>query len=295
MSKVSVAIFGLNGTLGKPTLEAIKSPVFADKFQFPVLAVTRDASKYSSDEYVKYITGDYISGQDALAKELKGVDAIVELVHPGPDLFAAIEGIVKQVKPKIFIPTQFGVELEKAGEVLPGFMRLKSEHSDNVRKFGVKLVDIYTAFFAQDYWLYEEVGHLGADVKTKTVTYFGSPDTKLAYNSLTDIANSIASIISKPTSELPDKVRIQAGEVSVRDIVKRYEETHDIKFTEKFVPLDKVLADAKQVWAEGFDPSKLLYYLQVLAASGLDKGVSFSENEDELVNPGGRLWTWSTF
>ncbi|SGZ48812.1 CIC11C00000000103 [Sungouiella intermedia] len=295
MSKVSVAVFGLNGALGQPTLEAIKSPVFADKFQLPILAVTRDASKYTSDEHVKYITGDYLSGKDALVKELNGVDAIVELLHPDPALFAAVEAIVGEVKPKVFIPSQFGVELEKAREVFPGFLALKSDHSDNVRKSGIKVVDIYTSFFAQGRWLYEVVGHVGGDLETKTVTYFGSPDTKVAFSSLTDIGRSIASLITKPASELPDKVRIQSGEVSLGEIIKRYEETHDIKFTEKVVPLDEALANAKEVWAKGFDPSKFLYYLQVISASGVDKGASFSQNQDELVNPGGSLWTWSKF
>lgn len=295
MSKVSVAVFGLNGTLGQPTLEAIKSPVFADKFQFPILAVTRNSSKYTSDEHVKYIQGDYINGQDALVKELSGVDVIVELLHPEPQLFAATEAIASQVKPKIYIPSQFGTNLEDANKVFPGFLDIKTNHSDAIRKFGIKVVDIYNGFFAQGHWLYEVIGHVGADVNTKTVTYYGSPDQKFAYSSLTDVGRVIASAASKPASELPDKLKVQSGEVSNAEVVKRYEETHDVKFEVKTIPQEDVLAEAKQVWAQGFDPSKFLYYLQVLVSAGVDKGVSFSKNDDELVNPGESLWKWAKY
>lgn len=285
--------------MGEPVLKAFESAVFADKFLFPVLAVTRDASKYTSNDKVKYITGDYVNGQDALIKELSGVDVVIELVSPSPPVLAGIEAIVKAVKPKIFIPTQFGCELEGANKVLPGFLAIKSEHSDRVRAFGgIKVVDIYNSLFAQGAWLYEIVGHVGADPETKTVTYFGPHDTKLAFTSLDDVGRavaSVASVASKLPSELPDKVRIQSGEVTAEEIVKRYEQTHDIKFEVKDVPLEEALAEADKVWAEGFNPAKFLYYLHVLAASGRGKGVSFELNERELVNPGESLWTWSKF
>ena len=96
MSKPSVAIFGLNGTLGAPTLNAIQT-TFADKFLFPVLAVTRDTSKVTSTDKVKYIKGDYINGTSELAEQLKGTDVIIELVSPNPELFAAIETIVRRL------------------------------------------------------------------------------------------------------------------------------------------------------------------------------------------------------
>lgn len=296
MSKPSVAIFGLHGALGEPTIKAFESPVFADKFQFPVLAVTRDPSSYTSNDKIKYISGDYINGQEELIKQLKGTDVIVELISPNPQVLAGVEAIVKAVQPKIFVPTQFGTDLEAAREIFPGFLALKSEHSDRVRALGdIKVVDIYNSLFAQGKWLYETVGHVGADLNTKTVTYFGSHDTPIAFTSLDDVGRSIASIASKSPSELPDKLRIQSGEVTAEQTVKRYEETHDVKFEVKDVPLKEALAEAKKVWAEGFNPAKFLYYLQVLGAAGRGKGISFNDNHRELVNPGEKLWTWSKF
>lgn len=295
MSKVSIAVFGLNGALGKPTLEALKSDVFAQKFQFPVLAVTRDSSKYTSDKYVKYITGDYVSNQDQLIEELKGVDVIVELLRPSPELFAATEKIVTLVKPKLFIPSQFGVNLEDASKVFPGFLQLKRVHSDNVQKAGVKVVDIYTSFFAGGAYLYDVITHVGGDAATKTVTYFGSPDSEFSFTSLADVGRVIASLASKASSDLPSKVSVESGKLKVSEVVERYEETHDIKFDAKQVPVDEVLKEANEVWSQGFNPAKFLYYLHVFIGAGLDHGALFSKNDDELVNPGESLWKWDKF
>ncbi|QFZ27189.1 putative eugenol synthase [Clavispora lusitaniae] len=295
MSKPSVAIFGLNGTLGAPTLNAIQT-TFADKFSFPVLAVTRDTSKVTSTDKVKYIKGDYINGTSELAEQLKGTDVIIELVSPNPDLFAAIESIVTQVKPKLFIPTQFGCDLEAAAKTFPGFLGIKKAHSDKIRETGIKVVDVYNGFFAEGAWLYEIIGHVGADLESKTVTYFNSPSLAFSYSSLKDVGLAIASVASKPVSELPDKVRIQSGTVTFEEVVKKYEETHNVKLEVKeVVPKEEVIKQSKEVWGQGFNPAKFLYYLQVLASLGPDGGVTFSSNDDELVNPGESLWKWTKY
>lgn len=295
MSKISIAVFGLNGTLGKPTLEALKSATFADNFQFPVLAVTRDASKYKSDEYVKYITGDYIGGKDALIKQLIGVDVIVELIHPEPELLASLEAIAAEVKPKVFIPSQFGTDVKAAADIFPGLFQIKTDHSNSIRKLGIKVVDISTGFFAEGAWLYDIAGHAGIDADTNTVTYFGSPDKKIAFSSLGDVGRVIATVASKPASELPDSLKVQSGEVSFGEIAKRYEENHNVKLKVNSVSEADAAAEAKKQWAQGFEPSKVLYYLHYVASAGVDKGVSFSANDDEYVNPGEKLWKWANF
>lgn len=296
MSKVSVAIFGINGTVGAPLIKAIQSETFAHKFQFPILAVTRDISKVTSTDKIKYVEGDY-SQPDALAEKLKGTDVIVELVKPDPVLFANIEKIVGVVKPKLFVPSQFGVDLNEVRTVFPGFLNLKSDHSNKIRALGVKLLDVYTSFFAEGPWLYEIIGHTGADVESKTVTYFSGSDIPFSYSSLADIGRALAALITKPVSELPDEVRIESGKITAGEIVKRYEETHNVKFEVKeTVPRDEVIKRAEAEWAtNGFQPQKFLYYLQVSSSLGKGYGVYFTETVRELVNPGESLWTWSKY
>lgn len=296
MSKVSVAIFGINGTVGAPLIKAIQSETFAGKFQFPILAVTRDVSKVTSTDKVKYVEGDYANAT-ALAEKLKGTDVIVELVKPDPQIIANVEKVVALVKPKLFVPSQFGVALPDAQKIFPGILALKTEHSKNVRALGIKVVDVYTSFFAEGAWLYEIIGHVGADLESKTVTYFSSPDVPFTYSSLTDIGRSVASLITKPVGELPDEVRIESGKITAGQVVQRYEETHDVKFTVKeVVPREEVLKRAKEEWAaNGFQPAKFLYYLQVVSSLGEGYGTLFSKNDRELVNPGESLWTWAKY
>lgn len=49
MTRPTVAIIGTSGLLGKPTLDAFESSIFADEFQFPIKALSR-SSKPSTDK-----------------------------------------------------------------------------------------------------------------------------------------------------------------------------------------------------------------------------------------------------
>ena len=64
MSKVSIAIIGLNGFIGKHVLNAINSGVFDSKIQFPVKAITRKEGSQSTDK-IKYIVSPETSPDDA--------------------------------------------------------------------------------------------------------------------------------------------------------------------------------------------------------------------------------------
>lgn len=295
----SIAIFGLNGTLGKPTLEALKSDTFASKVKFPIIAVTRDASKQTSDKYVKYVTGDYTDGGEKIIEELKGVDAIVELFSPSPETNAVLEKVAAAVKPKVYIPTQFGCILEDSDKTFPGFLGIKAVHSDNIRKIsGVKVIDIYTGFFSSGAYLREVIGLVGADTQNKSVTYFVDPELKFSHSSLEDIGKVIASVVTNPkASELPDKLNVNSGYTTPAEVVKTYEDSHNVKLEVKTtVPKDEVVKAAKSEWStNGFQPAKFFYYLQVLASLGPGGGVTAVKSDNELVNPGESLWKWSTY
>lgn len=299
MSKPSVAVFGLNGNLGEATLAAFQSSAFSDKFQLPIFAVTRDTSKKTSTDVVKYVTGDLENGKEALIKELSNVDIAISLFGPTPELLANLEEILEGVKPKVYIPSQFGVEIPAAQKVLPGFLDIKRVHSEKVRSFGIKVVDIYTSFFAGGIWLHQVLGHIGADPESKTVTYLGAPDSKLSFTDLGDIGRLVVSVASKAFAapvDFPDTIKVQSGFVTPEEVVKAYEKDNNTTIEVKeVIPKEKVLEDAKAIWANGFDGNKFLYYLNVLVSQGPGFGVNFIENDDELVNPNESLWKWAKF
>ncbi|EMG47387.1 hypothetical protein SBY92_002824 [Candida maltosa Xu316] len=297
MSKVSIAIIGLNGFLGKPVLEAINSGIFDSKIEFPIKAISRKEpeSKDSKIEYViSPIDADSI---DTLSQKLTGTDVIIELTGPNPELFSNIEKLVEKVKPKLFIPSQFGTDLGQVDTYAPGFLALKQQHSENVRKLGVKVVDIITSLFAvPGAFLYEWVGAVGIDPQSKTVKLIGGADSKIHISKLEDIGNTVLSVATKDPKSLPDAVRIASDEITVQTVIDRYSKDHSVELK---VVSTQSAADAKKEFADslkaGFDHDKFLWYLNVIIAQGLDKGLLFSKLDNELVNPGESLWKWGKY
>lgn len=197
MSKPSVAVFGINGALGDSTIAAFLSPTFTEKFSLPILAVTRDASQKTSDEVVKYVQGDLQNAPDALAATLTGVDVVVSLVGALPANFASLEQILASIKPKVYIPSQFGIDIPAASSVFPGLLGIKEKHLENARQLGIKVVDISTLLFAGGHWLRHVIGQVGRNVEEKSVRYLGSPESQFSYTTITDIGNVVASVAFK--------------------------------------------------------------------------------------------------
>lgn len=290
MSKPTIAIFGLSGFLGRFTLEAFESHIFNDKFQFPIKALTRKEKK--STDKVSYITAD-IYDVGKTAKEIEGVDVVISLVGPDTKIFAAIEAIIKIVRPKLYIPSQFGTECDAVDKYAPGFLAVKTQHSKNVRQMNIKVVDIITSLFAvPGSFLYEIVEHVGIDKVTKTVTYRGEPTSKFAVSTLRDVGKTIAAVASTPISSLPDKVRVFSEIVTYEDVVEHYENTHNIKLKVKNVTASEAKKEFQDQMSRGFNPNNFLSYLNAIIAQGVDAGLLFSKDEKELINPHQSLWKW---
>lgn len=295
MSKVSVAIFGISGTLGDALLEALQSSIFSDKVQYPVKAISR--KERVSTDMVQFVSTD-LNEIDKLATQLKGVDVFIELLGPSPDTFGNVEKIIAQVKPNIFIPSQFGLDLGAVQKWLPGFLLMKTDHSENVRKMGVKVVEVVTGLFATPgTFLYEWVGAAGIDPEKKTIEQRGDITSRFAFCKVEDIARSIVSAVTKDRLALPDKLFIQSGEITFKDVIDRYEKVHDVKLlTISTESKEEAVATLKGLWnSEGFVYDRFFYYLQVVVAAGLNEGARFSLNHDELVNPNESLWKWSKY
>lgn len=296
MSKVSIAVIGLNGFLGKPVVDAIESGKFDDKIQFPIKAVTRKEKPSTSKiEYVvAQLDDEHI---DDVAAKLKGTDVIIELVAPNPQLFLTLEKVAAKVQPKLYIPSQFGVDILQIDAYARGFLAIKTEHSTKLRESGLKVVDFVTGFFAEPgAFLYEIVGVAGIDPATKTITQRGSPDSKISITKLPDIGYSLVSLLTQDPATLPDTVRISSQVITLQDVIDKYEANHDVKLSVvKTISKEDTLKDFQDRLAAGFNFADFFFYLQAVATQGLDKGVLFSEVHNELVNPGESLFKWGKF
>ncbi|KAL6451552.1 hypothetical protein SBY92_002895 [Candida maltosa Xu316] len=284
MSKVSIAIIGLNGSLGKPV-------------QFPIKAISRKDPE-TKDPNVDYVVSAIDDGTiDSISQRLAGTDVIIELTGANPDLFSKVEKIVAKVKPKLFIPSQFGTDIEALETYAPGLLTFKQIHSENVRKLGVKVVDILTSLFAvPGAFLYEWVHAVGIDPHAKTVKLIGGADSKFHVSKVTDIGNTVAFVATSDPKTLPNTVKIASDEISVQNVIDRYSKDHGIELkvvsTQPAEEAKKELIDSLK---NGFNHEKFLWYLNVVLAQGLDKGLLFSKLDNELVNPGESLWKWGKY
>ena len=95
---------------------------------------------------------------------------------------------------------------------------------------------------------------------------------------------------------MPDTIRIASDRITTKDVIDRYSKDHNVELK---VVSEQSAEDAKKEFAEslkaGFDGGKFLWYLQVIAAQGLDKGLLSSKLDNELVNPGESLWKWGKY
>ncbi|CDK26151.1 unnamed protein product [Kuraishia capsulata CBS 1993] len=292
--KPVVAVLGTNGFLGKPILEALQSPTFSAKYTLPIRALTRDKSKYEDTDLVKYYE---IVPNDAnsIAEALKGVDVFVNVGGGATDHGLVLEGVLKAGGVKLYIPSQFGTALSDAS-YLP-ILQGKVDHSAKARAEGLKTVDIYTSLFAAPgSFLYEVIAAIGFDKDSNTATFRGDPAAKFDISFLPDIGKSVASLSALEPSTLPDEIRISSDQVTQEEVLARYEKTHSVKVERKSISKEDALKYAKELLStKGFDFADFFLYLQTFISQGDDKGLAFTKNDDELVNPGESLWKWTKF
>ncbi|KAI3405117.1 hypothetical protein KGF56_002073 [Candida oxycetoniae] len=297
MSKVSIAVIGLHGFLGKHVVAAIESGKYDSKIEFPVKAITRKSDDKSTEK-IQYITTAEISAKDTnLISQLKGIDVLIELTSPNPELFANIEKIIELVKPKLFIPSQFGTDIPPVDAYAPGFLSLKTQHSENVRKLGgIKVVDIITSLFAAPgAFLYEWVNAVG--ITDEGVNLIGDINQKFHVSKLEDIGNVILSVATfKSIEDLPDTLYVASDTITVKDVIDKYSKA---KGKELKIISEKTAEDGKKEFADklkaGFNPNDFTFYLQAIISQGLDKGLYFSKLDNELVNPNESIWKWGKY
>lgn len=291
----TIAIFGLNGTLAAPALEALQSPLFASKVKFPIIVVSRNVPESTSQ--IEYIKSD-LSNTDELSSQLKGVDVFVELIPATKVLFDLLEKVAAIVKPKLYIPGQFGIDVPAVLTYLPNFLEYEPIHSDNLRALGIKTVDIVNGHFASpDLWLHEIVEQFGIDKEKKTYVVRGDINQKTSVTFLLDIGKTIAAVATNENlDKLPDYLRVFSENITVQLIIKRYEVEHGVSLekTAQYTA-EETLKELIANWTGVFVPERLAFDVHAVTSQGIDKGFYFEDNEREDINPGEKLWRWEKF
>lgn len=291
MSKINITIFGLNGTLAGPTLDALESPKFVDKVNFPIKVVSRKPQQLTTK--IHYITSD-LSNTAELASQLEGTNVFIELLTSSKELFDAVEKVAAIVKPQLFIPSQFGCEMSKVSEYIPDFFPYELQHSENLRSLGIKTVDIVTSFFTSPVYLHEVVAHVGIDTKDESYTVRGDINQNFAVTTLEDVANTISAVATHSSpSSIPNTLRIFSETITVKKVIDTYEKNHNVKLKTKAAHTAR--ESLEEISGKKFDPSEFLETIHIILSQGLDKGTSYIQHEREFINPRESVWKWGKF
>ncbi|KAL8770505.1 MAG: hypothetical protein Q9209_003760 [Squamulea sp. 1 TL-2023] len=217
----NVIIIGASGNVGNPIVNALL------KAGFNVTALTRKSSsaKFPSEVKVETVDDDYPSGQ--LVAAFKGQDAVINLLPPiSVEQHNSIADAAAEAGVKRFIPSEFGGDTSnpKVLELVPMFASksaiteyLKTKESSGLTWTAV----INGAFF--DWGLY--TSFLGFDLKTHTATIYDNGDAAFNGTKLSDIAQSVVSILSKPEETANKFVFIQNIKANQNQILEALEKS----------------------------------------------------------------------
>jgi len=240
----------------------------------------------------------------SFARAFEGVDIVVNLVGTAPLEYydALFEGALKSGV-KVYFPPEFGSD-HRLND-FPGWDDVlwlaKEKHVHKAREIAkgkVKIIALYTGLFLE--------GTLGPwfgfDTANLTYTSVGSPDKKTAITTKADIGRALAelsllALSPESASSVPDDVRIAGENVSyraVRDTVQRVREELGVEPRGEIVlkteDYDTYKATVREEQLKKPAPGPLRHIRLLIAEGKMD----FSENNDELVNPGQKVWKWKS-
>lgn len=290
----TVAIVGTHGWLAKPIVNALLSEKYIPKIQTPIrLVSTNTNDKIIDSDKVEYFN----SKESPLIEAFKGFDVVINLVNiPGGPLDEILEAVIAN-KTKLYIPSQFGCDLDAVKIDFPGFIGVKIEHSDAARAAGIKTVDIATTFF------YDGDNFIGFpipyyQVEGNTVEIVGDENIQVQFSYYQDIGEVVAiCATASDFSKLPNKCRIYSDTTTVGKLVEKYEKKHNVKLKRAYKDFDAYYNAIKEKHAvNGTDWNDFLTYLTAIQGAGDGKGAVFtSANEREVVNPNESLFKWTRF
>ncbi|KAL8907249.1 MAG: hypothetical protein Q9171_005936 [Xanthocarpia ochracea] len=238
----NVIVIGASGNIGKPAVDALLKA----GFNVTVLSRKSSSAKFPSEVKVQTIDDDYPS--DQLVAIFKGQDAVLNLLPPDSvEKHNSIADAAADAGVKRLIPSEFGGDTSnpKIVEMIPMFGTkaaitnyLKTKESSGLSWTAV----INGSFF--DWGLHN--GFLGFDLKTHTATIFDNGEAVLNGTTLSDIAQSIVAILSKPEETANKFVFIQNIKATQNQILAALEKSTGKEWTIK----KRSAAEARQTGGE---------------------------------------------
>ncbi|ODV93558.1 hypothetical protein PACTADRAFT_52122 [Pachysolen tannophilus NRRL Y-2460] len=220
--KKAVAVVGLNGELGKPTLLALTSPQFKEYYKFPIRAITTSNNKFDefSDSEVSYHKVDY-SDESSLVSAFNGVDVVIDLGTRGntESLIAA----AAKAGVKLFFPTVYTPNYGPEKNDYPNLLGFKNVFHDD----RLKCVHLKVGWFAD--WVICKPPVLFLSLEPNHAVRVGDGNIEIPVTFVSDIGKSLASLAHHPPAQLPEKVCIQGDAYTQNELFKLYEQVKGVK------------------------------------------------------------------
>ncbi|KAH9922257.1 uncharacterized protein B0H18DRAFT_1018780 [Fomitopsis serialis] len=302
----TVALVGATGGLGKEVANVFLTSYkpFFSRVVVTARDITTADAKALAEKGSELVQINPVDPVASLGRAFEGVDAVVSLVGKAPTEFrdAVGEAAIKSGA-KVYFPTEYGSD-HRIND-FPGWddpdWLFKGQHARKYRQLGAsktKVVSLYNGLFLEILigpWL-------GFDTANLTYTSVGSPDAKTATTAKADIGRALAeltllSLNPETAASVPDDVHIAGSNVSyrqVRDVVQKIRDELGVEPKGEIkVQGTDLAAFREKLRKEQLEKPKSgpIDHIKILIGEGK---MDFSQNDDELVNPGESIWKWKT-
>ena len=244
-----VAIAGA-GQVGGPLLEDFLSA------GIPTKLLTRDASKPELAKYksqgAELITVDY-SSLESLQAALSGVDAVISTLSSstGEDVQTTLAKAAKAAGVKLFLPTEFGLDYDKALPLHP-FTQDKPKFVETLKELKLPYFLITNSLFAE--FIIHPIW--GFDVPNRKFPLPIKSDAKFSYTALADIATfTRLSVLYRPIPQpgQGERIKVESGRATFDQLLAQGEKLDGKKWSiTRKTDFSKDEENAKQPDIHGF-------------------------------------------
>ncbi|EWC44725.1 hypothetical protein DRE_06503 [Drechslerella stenobrocha 248] len=291
MTKPVVAVAGGTGTLGTELIGALLDPRFRSKYK-DVIVLTRnvDTPQVAKWEQQGLLAREYAAndGQSVL-DALSGVDILVNTVASKDEGFksqlaAAIASTSSSVQ--LYLPSEFGVDHYIHDFKHPEWDKKKAHFEAVRQRESLKVCRVFPGLFTD-----HSIGPwFGFDTKAAKYEFIGTGDTPVSFTSIADIGKAVANAIANiPVKDFPEALYLCGDSASPRQLAGLASANGATNAEPEILLLEYPAYKERVVADISLNPG---WYLRFLMHEG--KIDNKDRNDNELVNPGERLWKWKT-
>ncbi|KAJ5206112.1 hypothetical protein N7472_002560 [Penicillium cf. griseofulvum] len=150
----------------------------------------------------------------------------------------------------------------------------------------MKICRVFCGLFLED-----SIGPwFGLDTQNGKFTSVGSSHTRVSFTSLDDVGRTVASLATMPVEKIPEIVHVGGDSRSVAEIAGIMESAGAGRIDINCLPYEEY--KAKTIAEPSWDPAAYMWFL--MGDGSIAHIPGFLGNDNDVVNPGQRLWKWKT-